>query len=48
MDAGKEVYMVDLEDKDPSDMGFKAFTKLISKTNPLTLSTFMGYKLKFS
>jgi DNA primase len=48
MDAGKEVYIVDLEDKDPSDMGFKAFTKLISKTNPLTLSTFMGYKLKFS
>ena len=48
MDAGKEVYMIDLEDKDPSDMGFKAFTQLISKTKPMTLSSFMAYKIKYS
>ena len=48
LDAGKEVYMVNLEDKDPSQMGFKAFTQLISKTKPLTLSSFMEYKLKYA
>ena len=29
MAEGKEVYLVDLQDKDPSEMGFKNFTKLI-------------------
>ena len=29
MAEGKEVYLVDLQDKDPSEMGFKNFTKLL-------------------
>jgi DNA primase len=48
LDAGKEVYLVDIEDKDPSQMGFSSFTELISKTPPLTLSSFMEYKLKYT
>ena len=32
MAEGKEVYLVDLQDKDPSEMGFSNFTKLIQKT----------------
>ena len=32
MMEGKEVYFVDMQDKDPSEMGFKNFTKLIQKT----------------
>ena len=42
---GKEVYLVDLQDKDPSEMGFVNFTKLIQNTSPLTYSTLMERKL---
>ena len=42
---GKEVYLVDLQDKDPSEMGFKNFTKLIQNTVPLTYYDLMGRKL---
>lgn len=42
---GKEVYLVDLQDKDPSEMGFKNFTKLIQNTVPLTYYTLMERKL---
>ena len=45
MAEGKEVYLVDLQDKDPSEMGFKNFTKLIQETYPLTFSELMGKKL---
>jgi len=36
LNEGKEVYLVDLEDKDPNEMGFTEFTKLIQNTFPLT------------
>ena len=42
---GKEVYLVDLQDKDPSEMGFKNFTKLIQNTAPLTYYDLMERKL---
>ena len=42
---GKEVYLVDLEEKDPSDLGFKRFTKLIQNTFPLTYYDLMEKKL---
>ena len=45
MAEGKEVYLVDLQDKDPSEMGFKNFTKLIQKTVPLTYYNLMEHKL---
>ena len=45
MAEGKEVYLVDLQDKDPSEMGFKNFTKLIQKTVPLTYYDLMEQKL---
>ena len=45
MAEGKEVYLVDLQDKDPSEMGFKNFTKLIQKTVPLTYSSLLEHKL---
>ena len=47
MDEGKEVYLVDLEDKDPSEMGFKAITNLIQKTTPLDQYDLMAKKLQF-
>ena len=45
MNEGKEVYLVDMQDKDPSEMGFENFTKLIQETYPLTLSTLLEKKL---
>jgi len=46
MNEGKEVYLVDLEDKDPSEMGFKAITNLIQKTLPLSQYDLMAKKLQ--
>ena len=45
MAEGKEVYLVDMQDKDPSEMGFENFTKLIQKTVPLTYYDLMEQKL---
>ena len=42
---GKEVYLVDLKDKDPSEMGFRNFTKLIQTTSPLTYFDLLERKL---
>ena len=44
MNEGKEVYLVDMEDKDPSEMGFKNFTNLIQNTHPLTFSSLLSKK----
>ena len=45
MAEGKEVYLVDMQDKDPSEMGFENFTKLIQTTLPLTYYDLMEQKL---
>ena len=45
MAEGKEVYLVDMQDKDPSEMGFENFTKLIQNTVPLTYYDLMEQKL---
>jgi DNA primase len=45
MQEGKEVYLVDMQDKDPSEMGFENFTKLIQETYPLTFSGLLEKKL---
>ena len=46
MNEGKEVYLVNLEDKDPSEMGFEKFTNLIQNTLPLTFSNLLEKKLQ--
>ena len=46
MNEGKEVYLVDINEKDPSDMRFEKFTNLIQKTLPLTFSNLIENKLK--
>ena len=45
LNEGKEVYLVELDKKDPSEMGFSNFTKLIQKTLPLTQFDLMEKKL---
>lgn len=45
MNNGVEVYFVDLEEKDPAEIGFEKMCKLIKDTQPLTFSKFIEYKL---
>lgn len=46
IDEGKEVYLVELEGKDPSEMGFAHFTNLIQNTFPLSQYDLMEKKLE--
>ena len=46
LNEGKEVYLVDMDDKDPSEMGFEKFTHLIQNTFPLTFSDLFEKKLQ--
>ena len=43
---GKKVYLVELDDKDPSEMGFETFTKHIQNAQELELSGLMRYKFE--
>lgn len=45
LNQGKKVFLVNMKDKDPSEMGFKAFTKLIQQAVELDLSGLMLHKL---
>ena len=45
MNNGVEVYFVDLQEKDPAEIGFEKMCQLIKATTPLTFSKFMKYKL---
>lgn len=45
MSEGKEIYIVELSGKDPSQIGFEEFTKIIQKTRPLRFSTLLEKKL---
>jgi len=45
MNNAVEVYFVDLEEKDPAEIGFEKMCKLIKETQPLTFSKFIEYKL---
>mgnify|MGYP001355048061 CR=1 FL=1 len=45
LNQGKKAYIVNMEDKDPSEMGFQAFTTLIQQAEELDLSSLMMHKL---
>ena len=45
INEGKTVYLVELTDKDPNEIGFKQFTTLIQNTFPLTYSGLLEKKL---
>ncbi len=46
MRSDKEVYLVEMNDKDASKIGFQKFTELIQTIQPLTYSKLLEYKLK--
>jgi DNA primase len=43
---GKEVYIVDMDEKDPNEMGFEHFTKLIQETYPTNTFDLMSRKIE--
>lgn len=45
LNLGKRVFLVDLKQKDPSEMGFEAFTRLIQSAEELDLSGIMLHKI---
>ena len=45
LDIGKEVYLVELSGKDPSDLGFENFTRLVQTVFPLTQYNLIEKKL---
>jgi DNA primase len=45
LNEGKEVHLVELQGKDPSEMGFTQFTNLIQNSTPLNEYTLMEKKL---
>ena len=45
LDMGKQVYLVELEDKDPSDLGFVKFSSMLREAKKLDLSLLLKYKM---
>ena len=48
MSYGKRVYLIEMGDKDPSELGFEQFTKLLHSATELTTSTLMKKRLALS
>jgi hypothetical protein len=47
MGYGKKVYLLDLEEKDPSDIGFKGMQRVLENAKPLTYSSFIQKKILY-
>lgn len=46
MDNGINVFFVDLQQKDPAEIGFEKMTQIIKDTQPLTFNRLVEYKLE--
>jgi DNA primase len=46
LDIGKEVYLIELEGKDPSDLGFEKVTQLLHTARPLSFSDLLLKKMQ--
>jgi len=45
LSMGKRIYLIDMQDKDPSEMGFENFTRYVQSAEELTLTKLLQYKL---
>jgi len=45
LNMGKKVYLVDMQDKDPSEMGFRNFTHYVQQAEEMDLGKLLRYKL---
>jgi hypothetical protein len=48
LDHGKEVYLVELDGKDPSDLGFEMMTQLLHKAKPLTFTNLLARRMQMN
>ena len=48
MSYGKRVYLIEMVNKDPSELGFETFTKLLHNATELTISTLIKKRLALS
>jgi len=48
MSYGKKVYLIEMGDKDPSELGFKTFTKLLHNAVEFTTSVLMKKRMALS
>ena len=48
INLGKEVYLIELQGKDPSDLGFTSMTELLQKAKPLTFGELMLRRMKMN
>lgn len=48
LNLGKEVYLVELDDKDASQIGFEKFTKIIQQVMPITYEDLLIKKLEYA
>ena len=46
LNQGKKVFLLDIKEKDPSEMGFETFTKFAQQAQELDLSSLMMHKLQ--
>ena len=46
LNQGKKVFLLDIKEKDPSEMGFRTFTKFAQQAQELDLSSLMMHKLQ--
>ena len=46
LNQGKRVFLIDLPQKDPSEMGFKNFTQLVQQAQKLEIKDILRYKLE--
>ena len=45
LNMGKKVYLIDMQDKDPSEMGFEKFTRYVQQAEEMDLGKLLRYKL---
>ena len=45
---GKKVYLIEMDGKDPNEMGFEKFTELLYKAQPITIADLMRKRLSLS
>jgi DNA primase len=48
VNMGKEVYLIELDGKDPSDLGFEKITELLHNARPMTFSDFLLKKMQLA
>ena len=46
LNQGKRVFLINLPDKDPSDMGFKAFTNHVQTAEEFDVTSLLKHKLE--